>query len=75
LNNYCRLSSNFKIKPTTSKPTSKSKSSNLAIVAISKFDLGPFTTPVSPLIVPVGPGIPLILNAFLSETFPSSFYL
>jgi hypothetical protein len=46
------------LKPTTSKPTSKSKSSSLApIVAISKFDLGPFTTPVSPLIVPVGPGI------------------
>jgi hypothetical protein len=41
----------FKLKPTTLSPTSKSKSSNFApIVAISKFDLGPLTTPVSPLI-------------------------
>jgi hypothetical protein len=66
----------FKLKPTTLSPTSKSKSSNFApIVAISKFDLGPLTTPVSPLIVPVGPGIPLILNTFLSlATFHQPFF-
>jgi hypothetical protein len=65
------------MKPTTFKPTSKSKSSNLApIVAISKFDLGPFTTPVSPLIVPVGPGIPFILYTFYQlQLYHQTFYL
>jgi hypothetical protein len=63
----------FKLNPTTLSPTSKS--SNFApIVAISKFDLGPLTTPVSPLIVPVGPGIPLILNTFVVSYFSISHF-